>query len=88
MWIAVCSAILLFLALTIGFSFTRVPWWDEGLFADVALNFRNHRHLGGSLLAPFSYLNFPAVTQYTYWQFPMYLVSLGAGLAVPVDRRA
>jgi hypothetical protein len=78
MWTAACGAIFLFLALAVGFSFTRGPWWDEGLFADVALNFRNHGHLGSSLLAPYSYQNFPAVTHYTYWQFPIYLVSLGA----------
>ena len=30
-----------FLVLTIGLSLTRSPWWDEGVFADLALNFRN-----------------------------------------------
>ncbi len=78
MWVAALNAILVFLALAIGFCFTRGPWWDEGLFADIALNFRNYGHLGSVLLAPNSYQNFPAVNHYTYWQFPVYLVSLGA----------
>ncbi len=73
---AVC-ALLVFLALTTGYLMTRSPWWDEGLFADVALNFRNFRHLGSSALDPNGYLQWPEVHRFTYWQLPMYLVALG-----------
>ncbi len=77
-WIAAFSAILLFLVLSIAFSFTRGPWWDEGVLADVAVNFGNSGYLRNSVLAPHSHLDLPAINQYMYWQFPLYLVSLGA----------
>jgi uncharacterized membrane protein len=76
-WIAAGSAGLLSLALSIGLSLTRSPWWDEGLFMDVALNFRNFGHLGSSVLAPYGFMEWPGVHQYTYWQCPLYLISLG-----------
>jgi 4-amino-4-deoxy-L-arabinose transferase-like glycosyltransferase len=69
---------LVFLALSVGLSLARAPWWDEGVFADVALNFRNFGHLGSSVLAPHGYLDWPGVHQYTYWQFPLYLIALGS----------
>jgi hypothetical protein len=71
------AAALTFLALSIGSSLTRCPWMDEGVFADVALNFRNFGHLGSSVVDPYGYLEWPGVHQYTYWQFPLYVVSLG-----------
>jgi len=74
------GVLLTFLTLSIGYSYARSPWWDEGLFADVALNFRNLGHLGSLALDPDGYLHFPAVSQYTYWQFPLYLVSVGTWL--------
>ncbi len=77
-WICAFGALLLFLVLAVWFSFTRGPWWDEGLFADVAINFRNSGHLRSSVLAPYSFDNMPAVDRYMYWQLPGYLISLGA----------
>ena len=71
------AAIVVALFLTIGYIVTRSPWWDEGLFADVALNFRNHGHFGSSALDPNGYLPWPGVHRYTYWQFPLYLLALG-----------
>jgi hypothetical protein len=65
------------LALAIGYSLTRAPWWDEGVYADVAMTFRNHGHLGASTLYPFGYLNLPEANRYTYSQLPLYLVVLG-----------
>src|SRR5208283_3639472 len=76
-WLLASGAMLVFLALSIGHSLTRCPWWDEGMFADVALNFRNFGHLGSSVIAPYGYLEWPGVHQYTYWQFPLYLITLG-----------
>jgi hypothetical protein len=85
-WLAAGTALLLFGALSVGLTLTQAPWWDEGLFADIALNFRNFGHLGSSVLAPFGFLELPAVHQYTYWQFPLYLVALGYWFkAVPVS---
>lgn len=78
------AVLLIFLTLSVGYSFARSPWWDEGLFSDVALNFRNAGHLGSPTLDPDGYLHFPGVQRYTYWQFPLYFVALGAWLhAVP-----
>ena len=68
---------LAFLALTVGESLTQCPWMDEGMFADVALNFRNFGHLGSSVLDPYGYQELPGVHQYTYWQFPLYFAALG-----------
>ena len=80
MWLWAAGALGVFLALSIGFSFTRAPWWDEGMFADVALNFRRHAHFGSSILDPNGYLHWPEVNRYTYWQFPAYLLALGVWL--------
>lgn len=77
-WISGASVLVLFLCLVVGHILTNSPWWDEGVFADVAMNFRNHGHLGSALLAPHSYNNMIGVHHYTYWQFPLYLISLGA----------
>src|SRR6185437_16024091 len=74
------AALLVFVALSIGYSYARSPWWDEGLFTDVALNFQNVGHLGSPTLDPDGYLHFPGVRQYTYWQFPLYFVALGTWL--------
>jgi hypothetical protein len=76
-WLCAGGVMLVFLALTIAESLTLSPWWDEGVFADVALNFRNFGHLGSSVLAPYGYMEWPGIHQYTYWQFPLYLVTLG-----------
>jgi hypothetical protein len=81
-WVLAIAAFVTFLVLSVGFSFTRIPWWDEGLFTDIALNFRNHGHLGSRLLDPHGYLNWPQVHHYTYWQFPLYLVALGTWLHI------
>lgn len=70
-------ALLSFVAVTIGYSFTRRPWWDEGLMADVSQNFSHSGHLRSSVLASHTYLDLPGVDRYTYWMFPMYFVSLG-----------
>ncbi|MBV8898000.1 MAG: hypothetical protein JO051_15915 [Acidobacteriaceae bacterium] len=79
-WMLGSAALLVFLVLAIGCCLTRRPWWDEGLFADVALNFRNHGHLGSTALDDSGYLLLPEVHHYTYWQFPFYFVALGSWL--------
>jgi hypothetical protein len=76
-WACASASLILFLALSIWFSLARGPWWDEGLFADVAINFCRSGHLRSSVLAPYSFNNMPAVDRYCYWQLPSYLVSLG-----------
>jgi hypothetical protein len=84
-WVLGSAAFITFIILAVGHSCARAPWWDEGLFADVAITFRNHGHLGSSALSPYGYLPFPRVNQFTYWQFPMYLIGLGSWLRfVPV----
>lgn len=85
-WLLATGACVTFLSLAIAYSFTRQPWWDEGVFADPALNFRNFGHLGSTVLDPYGYHDWPGVHQYTYWQFPAYLVALGVWLRyVPVS---
>ncbi len=81
-WLWAAAALAAFLALSIGFSLTRAPWWDEGMFADVALNFRNHGRFGSSVLDSYGYLDWPQVNRYTYWQFPLYLVTAGTWLRI------
>lgn len=76
-WLLAGTLFLIALLLAIGYIVTRSPWWDEGLFADVGLNFRKYGHFGSSVLDPNGYLQWPEVHRYTYWQFPMYLVTLG-----------
>src|SRR5271157_1487021 len=76
-WSCAGGVMLVFLALGVAQSLTLSPWMDEGLFADVALNFRNFGHLGSSVLDPYGYQELPGVHQYTYWQFPLYFMALG-----------
>src|SRR5208337_137384 len=64
-WLLAGGALLVFLALGIGHSMTLRPWWDEGLFADIALNFRNFGHLGSSVWDPHGWHYLPGVHQYT-----------------------
>ena len=76
-WLCAGGVMLVFLALGIAQSLTQSPWMDEGMFADVAFNFRNFGHLGSSVLDPYGYQELPGVHQYTYWQFPLYFMGLG-----------
>lgn len=84
-WLLASGALILFLILSVGFSYTRAPWWDEGVFADVAMNFRTYGRLGSSVLDPHGYLAWPEVHRYTYWQFPAYLIALGTWLRIVPD---
>ncbi len=76
------AALVTFVVLSLANSVARAPWWDEGLFADVALNFKNFNHFGNNLLAPNGYIPLPGVHQYTYWQMPLYMLGLGTWLKV------
>lgn len=53
-WIWAAAPFFISLALILGFAWTRCPWWDEGVFADVAVGFRNSGQLHSSVLAPHS----------------------------------
>src|SRR5271166_3638605 len=79
-WLCAGGVMLVFLALNVAQSLILCPWMDEGMFADVAFNFRNFGHLGSSVLDPYGYQELPGVHQYTYWQFPLYFVGLGIWL--------
>jgi hypothetical protein len=76
-WIAASLVVLLYLALSVGYSLTRNPWDDEGQYADPAINLSRHGHLGSNLLTPMGTMNWPQVDRYTFWQFPVYPVVLG-----------
>src|SRR6266567_2382927 len=71
------GALLVFVALSVGHSLTRSPWYDEGQLADVAVNFRNHGQLGSSVLDRFGYLDWPQLDRYTYWYLPLYPIAVG-----------
>src|SRR5579862_3566986 len=75
-------AAILYVILSVGNSFARSPWWDEGLFADVAGNFALHGHFGSRVLDPRGYLDYVEVGRYTYWQFPAYFALLGGWFRV------
>jgi hypothetical protein len=81
-WLLASVAFISFLILSIGYSLTRQPWWDEGLLSDPAINFRNSGHLGSTVLAEYGFMEFPGVHQFTFWQLPLYLISLGAWLRI------
>ncbi len=76
-WLVATAAFLLFVILSIGDALTRCPWWDEGMCADVAMTVRNFCHMGSSLIAPYGFIEWPGVQQYTYWQLPLYMLALG-----------
>lgn len=78
-WVFIPAALVAFLVLAIGYSLTRAPWWDEGVYADIAMTFRNHGYLGAMTFSPFGYLNLPGAHRYTYSQLPLYLITLGGG---------
>ncbi len=74
-------AILIFLALTIGYSFARSPWWDEGLYADVANQVAREGQLGSTVMAPVGTFGtdevLPKMDRYTYWTTPAYPIAVG-----------
>lgn len=76
-WVVGCAVAILYFAISAANAFSRSPWWDEGVFADVAENFALHGHFGSRVLAANGFLDLPQVQEYTYWQFPAYLVVLG-----------
>src|SRR5579863_7049841 len=75
-------AVLVFFAtLTTALIVTRCPWWDEGLFANLAANLCRRGILASTVMSPSSLLhirNLPAVNQYTYWTMPLYTAGLAA----------
>ncbi|MBV8898001.1 MAG: glycosyltransferase family 39 protein [Acidobacteriaceae bacterium] len=79
-WMLGGLALLFFIASAVAICLTRRPWWDEGLFGDVAMNFRDSGHFGSRALDTTGFLLFPGVHQYTYWQFPLYFVAVGSWL--------
>ncbi len=70
------ALLALSLGLAIGYCFTRAPWWDEGVFADVSINLLHRGHLGSHVLYSYGYRAWPQADRYTYWQFPLYLIAL------------
>lgn len=81
-WLLALAAFAVFLILSIGYSLTRAPWWDEGVYADVSLTFRNYGYLASKTMAPFGNLELPGANHYVYWQMPLYMLVLGLLLKV------
>jgi len=71
------AGLLAYVALAIALCLTRVPWWDEGVFADPAWRFATAGKLGSLSLDENGLVDMPKVHDYTFWQFPGYLVLTG-----------
>ena len=70
-----------FVVLAAAYAFTRSPWWDEGLYADVANQFAQHGVLRSTLMGPtgtFGAAPLPEMNQHAYWTTPLYPVTMGA----------
>lgn len=73
-------SVLGFVLLSITYVATRSPWWDEGLYADVARQFALHGELrSGAMSEPgtFGHDPLPEMTEHAYWTTPLYPVTLG-----------
>ncbi len=69
-------AAALFLLLALLTAFTRMPWIDEGLFADPGMNLAAHGFMGSPVIA--GEKNLTRIDQRTYWIMPLYPVLQGA----------
>lgn len=81
-------ALLLAAILAVVYAFTREPWWDEGIYADVARQFARTGRLRSSLLGSVGSLgtgDFPGVDQRTYWTMPLHPVVVGLWFRVVGD---
>jgi hypothetical protein len=79
---AMGGVIVVFLIASALLSSHRAPWWDEGVFADPSSNLALKGLFGSTrwhTYVPGRVPELPATGQYTYWQMPLYLLSL-AGL--------
>jgi 4-amino-4-deoxy-L-arabinose transferase-like glycosyltransferase len=74
--------VLLAVAVAVAYSFTRSPWWDEGLYADVARQFALKGELHSSVMPPdatfgLGAATLPRMNERLYWTTPLYPVTLG-----------
>ncbi len=75
------GAVLASLVLSVAFSWARAPWWDEGLYADVARQVAENGQLRSTLMGPtgtFGAEPLPHVDARTYWTMPLYPLVIGA----------
>lgn len=73
-------AVVLSLVLSLAYSATRSPWWDEGLYADVAHRFARTGQLASTVMAPtgtFGGAPLPGMDRHAYWTTPLYPVVVG-----------
>ena len=72
-------------ALTTASSFTRIPWWDEGIIVSPAYNLAYHGFLGTTVQhgrgLPVT-AEFPGYDRYTYWALPVYILTLAGWVRV------
>ncbi len=74
------AAIVLSVLLSVAYAATRSPWWDEGLYADVANQFAASGQLSSSVMAPtgtFGFAPLPGMDRRAYWTTPLYPVTMG-----------
>ena len=68
----------IYLALAVALALTRVPWYDEGVLADTAWRFATLGKLGNFCMSQHGWLvDLPKINEYTYWQFPGFMVLCG-----------
>jgi hypothetical protein len=71
------AAVLIYIALGAGAAITRAPWWDEGVFGDIAQSVASTGRLASLCMDDDGFVPFPKNRHYIYWQFPGYLLMIG-----------
>jgi 4-amino-4-deoxy-L-arabinose transferase-like glycosyltransferase len=82
---AVALALALSVALSIASAVTRAPWWDEGLYADVARQFARFGTMRSTLMGEsgsFGFAELPRMNARTYWTTPLYPLTGGVWMRV------
>lgn len=83
-WAAVAAGVVAF-ALIVACAATRAPWWDEGLYADVAWSLVRRGTFGSPLMGAngaFGFGDVPRMDVRTYWTTPLWPVVLAGWLRV------
>lgn len=76
----VAAALAFTFALSVAYLFRRAPWWDEGLYGDVARRFATRGTFGSPLLGAsgnFGFAVIPRADTHTYWTTPLYPFVVG-----------
>ena len=70
----IIGALILYLLLTTGSVFTRLPWVDEALFASPAYNLVSHGYMGTTVMETIG-TRWQGIDRYTYWMVPLHFLA-------------